>query len=129
MRTVLVLILSLSLFACSHSRPPAAPTAPPRNEAVHYATAKVSPDAACVPLSTGASGKADTALCDFGRVLAYCTSGIGIDGQCAALADFRPKAPEQPKAESTPAPSSAPSSPPAPADKPKPEPPKPGAKK
>lgn len=120
------LVLALVASACSHPHAPATPAAPPRNEAVHYATTKVTADAACQPLSTAQSGRADTAFCDLGRVLAYCISGLGMDGTCIALADMRPKQQAQQQAQPTtePAPSSpAPAPAPAADAKPRAEPP------
>ncbi|HUS27617.1 MAG TPA: hypothetical protein VMZ53_03890 [Kofleriaceae bacterium] len=113
MRT-LILVFALIASACVHPQAPAAPKLAPENQAVTYATKKVTPDAACLPLSTAQSGRADSAFCDLGRVLAYCTSGLGADGLCVALADMRPKAPEAPKTEPKPAEQPAPPVPAAP---------------
>lgn len=84
-------LLPLALvFACSKPTP-VTPKAAPENQAVVYAHL-LTKDAHCAELG------ADTAVCDFGRVLAYCHVGNGAPG-CDAFADMRPKQPEPPKAE------------------------------
>lgn len=69
------LLVLLALVACA-----------PRNDAVRFART-ISKGAQCVAIAP------DVALCDFGKVLAYCFSGEGKGSDCLGFADFRPKKP------------------------------------
>lgn len=82
----LPLVIVFVLFACTKPAP-VAPSVAPQGRAIDYARmlmAKVE----CVPLG------GDAAICDFGRVLAYCHVGGDMVPGCDAIADLRPKKPE-----------------------------------
>lgn len=101
------LILALVLVGCTKqvTTPPpqhAAPAASPGNAAVDYAHS-LAADAQCMPLATAQDKQPDTAVCDFGQVLAYCRGQYAVAGgmvgfradvsKCSPFADLRPKAP------------------------------------
>jgi outer membrane biosynthesis protein TonB len=129
------LIALFVLVSCA--RPAVVAPSSPQNDAVRFART-IATTAACVPIVTDAALPAnakpgelpppDAAVCDFGRLLAYCWSGEGAGSDCVGFADMRPKPPAAapPKDEKPPAPVETAKKP---DEKPKAEPPKPEAKK
>lgn len=102
----LALIVSLALIAsCTHSPAPAAPTSPTaRNNAGCDYAKSVSKNGVCLiqandvhmhSLAGNELVVADTAIVDFGRVLAYCWSGPGAGSDCSVLANMNPQPPQQ----------------------------------
>lgn len=111
------LILALVLSACTRPAPVA--PQPPRNAAIDFAHTLLE-SAACFAMRTAEPKQADTAVCDFNQVLAYCRAGVGAGSRCSPFADLQPK-PEQPPA---PPPKPADAAPAKPAEAPKTDPPK-----